>query len=60
MASVGLSVLNELVEFGAVVALGKTGVGGYGNTLLDLVFNTLGAFTAAFFIYTKENKKMVS
>lgn len=43
LASMGLSVINELIEFGAVVYMGKTGVGGYYNTLLDLCFNTLGA-----------------
>lgn len=43
LASMGLSVINELVEFSAVVFMGKTGVGGYFNTLLDLLFNTLGA-----------------
>ncbi|MBX4196637.1 DUF2238 domain-containing protein [Candidatus Pacearchaeota archaeon] len=53
MASVGVSALNELVEFSAVVFLGKTGVGGYYNTLLDLLFNTLGAIvgsTTAYFL----------
>lgn len=43
LASMGVSVINELIEFGAVVYLGQTGVGGYFNTLLDLVFNTFGA-----------------
>ena len=43
LASMGVSVINELIEFGAVVFLGNTGVGGYYNTLLDLVFNSLGA-----------------
>lgn len=45
LASMGLSVINELIEFGAVVVMGRTGVGGYFNTLLDLCFNTLGALT---------------
>jgi uncharacterized membrane protein YjdF len=57
-ASMGLSVVNELVEFIAVVALPETGVGGYYNTLLDLSFNTLGAIAAAAIIYIgiqKEN-----
>ena len=47
LASMGLSVINELIEFGAVLFLGKTGVGGYYNTLLDLLFNTLGAVVGA-------------
>lgn len=45
LASMGASVINELIEFGAVVFMGKTGVGGYFNTALDLLFNTLGAIT---------------
>jgi putative membrane protein len=47
LASMGLSVINELIEFGAVVYLGKTGVGGYFNTLLDLLFNTAGAIVGS-------------
>ncbi len=43
LTSMGASVINELIEFGAVVYMGRTGVGGYYNTLLDLCFNTLGA-----------------
>lgn len=46
LASMGLGVINEIVEFSAVVALSNTGVGGYYNTALDLVFNTLGALLA--------------
>ncbi|PIN89014.1 DUF2238 domain-containing protein, partial [Candidatus Pacearchaeota archaeon CG10_big_fil_rev_8_21_14_0_10_34_76] len=44
LASSGVGALNEIVEFGAVVFLGQTGVGGYYNTALDLVFNFVGAF----------------
>ena len=47
IGSMGLSVVNELIEFAAVVASPNTGVGGYYNTLLDLLFNTLGAFVGA-------------
>ena len=35
-----------MIEFAAVVVLGDTGVGGYVNNALDLVFNALGAVTA--------------
>jgi putative membrane protein len=49
VASMGFGALNELVEFLAVVVAPKTGVGGYYNTALDLVFNGLGA-TLAFAI----------
>lgn len=42
----GFGAINEIVEFLAVVALPETGVGGYANTLLDLVFNFVGALSA--------------
>lgn len=47
IGSMGVSVINELIEFGAVVVSPSTGVGGYVNTLLDLTFNTLGAISGA-------------
>ena len=47
LGAMGLGVLNELIEFTAVRAFPDTGVGGYFNTALDLLFNTLGAITAA-------------
>lgn len=46
LAATGLSVLNEIIEFAAVVALPETGVGGYENTVLDLIFNLSGAIVA--------------
>ncbi len=42
-ASAGLSIINEVLEFIAVVILPETGVGGYHNTVLDLIFNLGGA-----------------
>lgn len=45
-ASAGFSILNEIVEFLAVVILPETGVGGYYNTVLDLIFNLAGAAIA--------------
>ncbi len=51
LAGVGLGALNEIVEFIAVVAFPNTNVGGYYNTALDLVFNTLGAITAVIFAH---------
>ncbi|MFZ1987685.1 MAG: DUF2238 domain-containing protein [Minisyncoccia bacterium] len=44
LGAIGLSVLNEIIEFAAVLMLPDTWVGGYYNISLDLVFNTLGAF----------------
>jgi len=46
LAGMGLGALNEVVEFAVVVIVPESGVGGYLNTALDLVFNTLGALLA--------------
>lgn len=45
-ASAGFSIVNEVIEFTAVVLLPETGVGGYYNTVLDLIFNLLGSAIA--------------
>lgn len=50
-AGAGLGSLNEIIEFTAVLSLSNTGVGGYSNTVLDLIFNTLGAIAAVIFIH---------
>ena len=50
----GLGALNEVVEFIATQTLPETNVGGYVNTGLDLIFNTIGAITAAFIIYWRK------
>lgn len=42
----GVGAANEIVEFIAVVIFPETGVGGYGNTMLDLVFNLVGGIGA--------------
>ncbi len=49
--AMGAGALNEIVEFLAVVILPKTGVGGFYNTGLDLVFNGLGSLIAVIFIH---------
>ncbi len=41
--AMGMGTLNEIVEFIAVIYSTSTGVGGYINTSLDLVFNAVGA-----------------
>lgn len=46
----GLGALNEIVEFIAVLSFPKTGVGGYENTMFDIVFNTIGAIIAVIYI----------
>jgi putative membrane protein len=42
-ASAGFSTINEIIEFLAAVNLPETGVGGYHNTVLDMIFNLAGA-----------------
>ena len=46
LAAMGLGAVNEIIEFAATIAFAETGVGGYVNTGLDLVFNALGALVA--------------
>jgi len=45
-AAASFSIINEIVEFLAVVNLPETGVGGYHNTVLDMIFNFGGAAVA--------------
>jgi hypothetical protein len=53
LAGMGLGALNEIVEFIAVVVAPETGVGGYFNSSLDLVFNALGALAGIFIAYIR-------
>lgn len=43
LISVGVSSLNEIMEFLIAISLEENGVGGYENAMLDLIFNLLGA-----------------
>lgn len=52
----GLGALNEIVEFMAVVIFPNTGVGGYENTALDLVFNMIGSVIAIGIIHLRRKK----
>lgn len=45
-AAAGVGGFNEIIEFIAAVNIPDNGVGGYENTVLDIIFNTLGAFVA--------------
>jgi hypothetical protein len=54
--SMGLGALNEIVEFAAVVVFPETGVGGYFNTGLDLIFNMLGAIIGAVIVHYRSRK----
>jgi putative membrane protein len=42
----GLGAINEIIEFIAVKTLPETNVGGYDNTLWDLIFNLIGGLLA--------------
>jgi uncharacterized membrane protein YjdF len=55
LAGVGIGTVWEIMEFILVTILPETGVGGYVNTMGDIVANSIGAITAVFFIYL--NKK---
>lgn len=57
MASLGVSAMNEIVEFTAVVIDPNNGVGGYYNTALDIVFNFTGAFLATIGFYILQQIK---
>ena len=46
LVSVGISALNEIMEFLIAVSLERNGVGGYDNAMLDLIFNLSGALLA--------------
>ena len=48
LISMGLGVVNEVVEFIATVSIKQVNVGGYYNTALDLISNAVGAFLAIF------------
>lgn len=50
MMGSGFGALNEIIEFLAVLTMPETGVGGYENTLWDLVFNFLGGLVAVVWI----------
>lgn len=43
LAAMGLGALNEVSEFAAILMFHRTGVGGYYDVSLDLIFNMLGA-----------------
>lgn len=57
LGGMGLGALNEVIEFFLVVFLPETGVGGYFNTGLDLVFNMLGAGIAALILAFKQDTR---
>ncbi|MFA4953046.1 MAG: DUF2238 domain-containing protein [Candidatus Pacearchaeota archaeon] len=54
---IGWGALVEIQEFATVVMFQNTGVGGYYNNSLDLVFNALGAVTASIILYLKNKRE---
>lgn len=54
LTSLGLSALNEIVEFAAVLLIPDTNVGGYVNTGWDLVSNLVGTILGIIWILWKE------
>ena len=50
LGGMGVSAINEIIEFSTVVFFGSTGVGGYYNNAIDLVFNFIGALIAVFYM----------
>lgn len=57
MASMGVSAMNEIMEFLIAVTLERNGVGGYENAMLDLIFNFSGAFVSALFLTVQQKLK---
>ncbi len=53
-AGMGVGAGNEIIEFLPVFFDVENGVGGYFNTLLDVIFNTLGAIAAVLYIGWKK------
>lgn len=54
MAGLGIGAVNEIVEYIATLFVPETGVGGYDNTLLDLVSDLIGALFALLAIRCRE------
>lgn len=50
LMGLGMGTVNELLEFAVVITVPETGVGGYENTLLDMVFNAFGAIAAVLYL----------
>lgn len=54
LAGMGAGALNEVIEFATTVLFASSGVGGYVNTALDLVFNLVGSVGAMIYIAKTE------
>jgi len=58
LGGMGFGALNEIVEYIAVLTFPETGVGGYDNTMLDIVFNTIGAIIETVVIALRRQRPM--
>lgn len=54
MSGLGVGAVNEIVEYAATLLASETGVGGYDNTLLDLISDLIGALFALIVIRFRE------
>ena len=54
MAGLGVGAVNEIVEYITTLFVSETGVGGYNNTLLDLISDLIGALLALLVIRFRE------
>lgn len=55
LIGMGIGAFNEIVEFLTVVIVPATGVGGYENTMMDIISNTIGAIIAVIIMTIKRN-----
>jgi len=53
----GLGAVNEIIEFIAVKTMKDTNVGGYDNTLWDLIFNLIGGVIAVGWLTVRKQRK---
>lgn len=59
LLSLGVSSLNEIMEFLIAVNLERNGVGGYENAMLDLIFNFSGALIASIAYADIERRRLL-
>ncbi len=60
MASMGVSAMNEIMEFLIAMNLDRHGVGGYENAMLDLVFNFGGAIIGIMLVHILTKRNVIS
>lgn len=53
----GVGAINEIVEYIAVLVMPETGVGGYDNTMQDLVFNLIGGIAAVLWLTGRRRQR---